>query len=167
MRYFIGGFTWEGKSQFDRFIKNGIWENGYKEEKYSDLFSQISVGDMFALKSTFPKDKKSYLRIKQIGIVTELKSTSSIGINWIKNDEFDLTNIKWYANTLEEITLENDINRIFGNKTMQQMQSYIDLLKANKNLIFTGVPATGKTYLAKQIAKKIIGIKKDEELDNN
>ena len=107
MRYFIGGFTWGGKSQFDRFISDGIWENGYEEEKYSDLFSQISVGDMFALKSTFVKGRKpnakSYLRIKQIGIVSDLISKSSIRIKWIKNDEFDLTNIKWYANTLEEI----------------------------------------------------------------
>ena len=33
-RYFIGGFTWEGESQKDRFIKDGIWENGY-DEKYA------------------------------------------------------------------------------------------------------------------------------------
>ena len=118
MRYFIGGFTWEGKSQFDRFIKEGIWENGYEEEKYADLFSQISVGDMFALKSTFVKGKKpnakSYLRIKQVGIVKELKSKSSIAVDWIRNDEFDLTDIKWYANTLEEIVIKEDIRRIFG-----------------------------------------------------
>jgi 5-methylcytosine-specific restriction protein B len=123
MRYFIGGFTWEGKSQFDRFISEGIWENGYEEEKYSDLFSQISVGDIFALKSTFVKGRKpnakSYLRIKQIGIVTKLISKSSIKIDWIKNDEFDLTDIKWYANTLEEIELSEDVNRIFGKAKKQ------------------------------------------------
>ena len=33
------------------------------------------------------------------------------------------------------------------------MDKYIELLKANKNLILTGAPGTGKTYLAKQIAK--------------
>ncbi len=35
------------------------------------------------------------------------------------------------------------------------MDKYIELLKANKNLILTGAPGTGKTYLAKQIAKAI------------
>lgn len=35
------------------------------------------------------------------------------------------------------------------------MDKYIELLKANKNLILTGAPGTGKTYLAKQIAKAL------------
>lgn len=49
------------------------------------------------------------------------------------------------------------------------MNTYIDAKKAlveiNKNLIFTGAPGTGKTYLAKQIAKSIIGVETDEELE--
>ena len=36
------------------------------------------------------------------------------------------------------------------------MKTYIDLLKANHNIILTGAPGTGKTYLAKQIAQQMI-----------
>ena len=36
-----------------------------------------------------------------------------------------------------------------------KLQSYIALLKANHNLILTGAPGTGKTHLAKEIAKEM------------
>jgi hypothetical protein len=35
----------------------------------------------------------------------------------------------------------------------EKIEEYIELLETSKNLIFTGAPGTGKTYLAKKIAK--------------
>ena len=33
---------------------------------------------------------------------------------------------------------------------MKNIQTYIKLLKANKNLVLTGAPGTGKTFLEKK-----------------
>ena len=41
---------------------------------------------------------------------------------------------------------------------------FITILESNKNLILTGAPGTGKTYLAKEIAKQIIDVKNEDEL---
>lgn len=56
--------------------------------------------------------------------------------------------------------IQDDINTI--NKTQNDMyttskyEKYIRLLEANKNLILTGAPGTGKTYMAREIAKEFI-----------
>ena len=58
---------------------------------------------------------------------------------------------------------------IEGGTKMQttNIDKYIQLLETNKNLILTGAPGTGKTFLAKQIAKQLLKIEEDEELQND
>lgn len=51
------------------------------------------------------------------------------------------------------ISIKQWIQRINNKKNME---TCINLLKANYNLILTGAPGTGKTYLAKQIAAQMI-----------
>jgi 5-methylcytosine-specific restriction endonuclease McrBC GTP-binding regulatory subunit McrB len=49
----------------------------------------------------------------------------------------------------------------------KNIDEYIQLLKSNKNLVLTGAPGTGKTYMAKQIAKILLDVDDDDELQKD
>ena len=53
-----------------------------------------------------------------------------------------------------------------GNRLVDELQ---ELITSNKNLILTGAPGTGKTYLAKQLACKLVGAQsaKDEHYQSH
>ena len=65
---------------------------------------------------------------------------------------FHGTTDKQAQHIFELLNIENDSI----SETMKtKLQPYINLLKANKNLILTGAPGTGKSYLAKTIAEEM------------
>lgn len=76
--WFVGAVI-NNEDQMQRFVDEGIWENGY-EDKYTELVNSIKVGDRIAIKSAYtrkhqlPFDNQgntvSVMGIKAIGVVT-------------------------------------------------------------------------------------------------
>ena len=59
-------------------------------------------------------------------------------------------------------SMENNNNNMYDN-----IKEKKTLLEKVHNLVFTGAPGTGKTYLAKQVAKQMIGVETDDALDKS
>lgn len=90
--WFVGANFNSTEDQTKRFVRDGIWENGY-EDKYLDLVREAQAGDRIAIKSTYtrkhglPFDNRghvvSVMAIKAIGTITEnLGNGRHLKVDW-------------------------------------------------------------------------------------
>ncbi len=119
--YYVLGAAWydseneNNPDQSERFIINGVWENGYTD-KFIEVVKGVSAGDKVAIKSSYAtKDRKSMLRIKATGVVDENPGDGrKLKILWDeKFTPFDLEGYGGYRNTIQKVANE-DIDAIFN-----------------------------------------------------
>ena len=147
---------------FEKAVNNEDFEQEYDEAlKIKGVNNNLSMGLFWICPDRFLAldsqnrafiEKELGLKIKKepnykeyIQILSQVKDYMSKNTALCKNYA-ELSLLAW-----EKSKNEN-------NGTMKDFEEYVTLLKKNHNIVLTGAPGTGKTYLARQIANfKVLG----------
>ena len=145
------------------------------DQKLLAVSKSIAEGDIIILKSTSTKGKNHdlpFMRIKAVGIVTSDITTYRVegatmckcSVDYVNTEDKDFDGAI-YGSFRKTIHLANSkindvidyVNSLIYKETMPQLKykEYIDLLQENHNLVLTGAPGTGKTYMAQAIAEEM------------
>ena len=154
-----------------------VFENNYNSEKFLEHFNIVrnQRGIKWTLTMALywirpyefmPLDSNSREYLQKIGINVfdekDLNCQSYLDLCKLIKEKIVNNEIK--EKSIPEISYNAWLKEPQGDTQMAQedtlVKKYANLLKNTKNLILTGAPGTGKTYLAKQIAKEL-GCKDD------
>ena len=172
INFYLAGFIFnDGGDQLPRFIDDGIWE-GSGPKSVNKLIEDIRKDDIIILKSTStkgPKHDQPFLRVYgAMKVLSERpeKTGSNYRVNTeyipVPQKDFDGNKFGRYRQTVHVCDNEEIIEYVnqFLNcdskaTPIMDCSKYIDQLKRSHNLILTGAPGTGKTYLAKAMAEQM------------
>lgn len=141
----------EGKSTNPELV---LWED--KNWCYVIKVKEWIFFDKTNKRNGVKKDGIDKATIKGSQMATIKEVSPDYGLQKMK--EID-SNSDLYKKVLLELNTKNNMDKL--------LNSLKELLEANKNLILTGAPGTGKTYLAKEIAKTMIGAQTDDDLEKS
>lgn len=158
-KYYCVGFQWDGVSQLERFLKEGIWENGYND-KFQHTVNAVPAGARLAAKTTYTRKENgktiSVLGVHALGTVTENKQDGkSLKVDWDKAfKRFDIDGRGAYRSTISSVNNMDNVRLIFNRGGIDSPATELALSfdpedltdEFPSNLILYGPPGTGKTY---------------------
>lgn len=182
-RYWCVGHIFnKTEEQQPRFIEEGIWEAWFIDtadaQRQLKLAKEIKKGDIVilrALKGNNENPSIPFICVSASGeVISDEKSINIVGkytkvsykVNyfWQGEENFNDPEYKHYQGIINEcknIEIVNYINSVRNDEPTRRYAKYIELLEQNKNLVLTGAPGTGKTFMAQAIAKEM-GCSDDE-----
>lgn len=161
----------DGNNEMENIKANSTWY-GYLGKKQEQNFKHVKIGDFIIIKSTFTKGTKHdlpTLRIKAIGTVkgepviddNKKQDTHVYGfcpVDYFDFDtkDFESSKVGKLRTTIDSCDINEIIDYVIKRKSnmndSNKYETYINLLVNNYNMVLTGAPGTGKTYLANAIA---------------
>ena len=174
------------KKHFFIWVKTGDGIIGTENCHYEFYFDKNNkkgnkLFPMIHFESDFEKDKTVLKRLSDVCDNKKLKGLPYYKDHWfyIGGSEMDIgdyeddpdlfcdTAIKWMRELDNRVgdEIKREINRM---SSKDNLEPYVNKLKKVKNLILTGAPGTGKTYMAKDIAAMIVsGDKTYEDIEKD
>lgn len=175
------GSSAKGLLKFDSYKKKKALTDDYQKAvgnedvsvplMYWEFLNDMKVGDTVVVFSTRKEDGSQYHLLYGWGVIK-----SDVSFDYFNADPMS-RKVEWCSSrpTTPIVDYKNKnalyLHKIDGDKTayimnllkyskgeetmaeLSNINNYIQLLRTNKNLILTGAPGTGKTFMAKAIAK--------------
>lgn len=138
-------------------------------DAYWSFINEVNVGDIVVVFEPKKGNGKQYHLLHGWGVFTSdcivnvsNENPMSRTVQWrsfikIPKQNEEMGNSVFFQGTTDKQALHiKELLDINSEVVMEsKYQKYIDLLEANKNLILTGAPGTGKTFMAKSIAEEM------------